>query len=1122
MGVSNFITNSNTKHLTSRLRELIKVSRELKFLVGFFYFSGISELYEALKENEAVTLKILVGLNVDRVGRSIVELPERFSENCRNPTMSFLSSIREGLNDDFFDNPIFCEQVKFFLDWIRKNRLIIRKTREPNHAKLYIFRLKEDQVARETLFITGSSNLTKAGLTTQNEFNVEISDYGVEDAERYFDELWDFSYRITEQEEIKKQIISIIEKETFLREITPYEAYALALKIYLDSFKRESTTSRLKSLLEEKGYNPYTYQIDAIQQALAILKAHNGVILADVVGLGKTVMACAIANELRERGVIICPPSLKGDEKLKDSGWNMYKEEFNLCGWEVWSLGELEKLEQALQSKLKNIGVVIVDEAHRFRNEDTKAYELLKNICRNKKVILLTATPFNNRPRDILSLLKLFVVPKRSGITLDDDVEWKFTLFESKFKKLGEIRKYYNSVDPAKKEEAHRLYRKLFGELPKEDALERVKRELQYLAKEIRDVIEPVTIRRNRLDLKSNPYYRDEIKFLPEVKDPIEWFYELTHEQSRFYDEVIEVYFGDPLQGGRFKGAMYRPFDYEAKRDIENLSEEENREYWQQRNLYNFMRRLLVKRFESSFGAFRQSLVNFHRISKTVYEFIRRTNKYILDRALLEKIYQLDLDEIEIELKNYEEKMKQFSSLIEGKVYDLEEFFYKKEFIEDVKSDMDMFSELLSRLDNLNLVTNDPKVRCLVEKLQDLFLKEPDRKVVLFSEYIDTVEYLYPILNTHFNGRVLKVSGNLTRTKLREVMENFDASYIPQENRYDILLTTDKLSEGFNLNRAGMVINYDIPWNPVRVIQRLGRINRIGKKVFDYLYIVNFFPSEQGASIVQAREIASNKMFLIHNTLGEDAKIFHIDEEPTPAKLYDALQRNPDNLEEKSLYTRVLEEFQQIKEKHPDLISSLENMPSRVKVAKKGKRHEIVVLIRKNDRVYIRMVNLESMENKKIIVQEVPFEEVLEKIKCDLSEQALSLSESFWDAYLRIKKFQMKRKPLPEQSLERKAANNLRTLLKRLQKKGISDYITFAETLLEDIEEYGTLPDYTLREIASWKTDVDRKALRNVLVSLKKLRSRLGGDYLEKEKKKYQGTSKEVIVAIENRKVSVR
>jgi len=172
-----------------------------------------------------------------------------------------------------------------------------------------------------------------------------------------------------------------------------------------------------------------------------------------------------------------------------------------------------------------------------------------------------------------------------------------------------------------------------------------------------------------------------------------------------------------------------------------------------------------------------------------------------------------------------------------------------------------MFDEILESLHKLNLVKNDPKTDCLIQNLKSQLKKEPQRKIVIFSEYVDTVKYLEPHLENVFKGRVLTVAGDLSAHKLEAIYKNFDASYPEQENNYDILLSSDKLSEGFNLNRAGIVINYDIPWNPVRVIQRVGRINRISKKVFDELYIVNFFPTEKGAELVKSREIASNKMF---------------------------------------------------------------------------------------------------------------------------------------------------------------------------------------------------------------------------------------------------------------------
>ncbi len=147
---------------------------------------------------------------------------------------------------------------------------------------------------------------------------MEISDYGVEDAEKYFDYLWDNqSIEITENDVQKTQLLEVLENETLIKSITPFEAYVLVLKTYLESVERKSINEELISLFKENGYTPYQYQLDAITQALAIIEKHNGVILADVIGLGKTIMACAIAWCLRKRGVIICPPALKGDPRKK-------------------------------------------------------------------------------------------------------------------------------------------------------------------------------------------------------------------------------------------------------------------------------------------------------------------------------------------------------------------------------------------------------------------------------------------------------------------------------------------------------------------------------------------------------------------------------------------------------------------------------------------------------------------------------------------------------------------------------------------------------------------------------------------------------------------------------------
>ncbi len=1128
--MSNFITNTDSKDLKKRLIDLIQKSDELKFLVGFFYFSGIRELYKGLKEKPNQKIKVLVGLNVDATNYGVLELAGQDNQQSdEEKTYKFFQSVKKSLNTENFDTEEFYEQVRFFIQLIRDDKLMLRKTYNPNHAKLYLFKLEEGQVGRKNLFITGSSNLTRAGLTTQEEFNVEISDFGFEDAESYFDALWDEAVKITEHEEAKRKLIEIVEKETLIKEITPFEAFVLVLKTYLDSFEEREVGQSLVKILEENGYTPYQYQLDAVKQALAVIDNNNGVIIADVVGLGKTVIACSVAKELKKRGIVICPPGIIGDRN-KNSGWKKYLEEFGLSkeGWEVWSLGDLENIADFV-NKHKDIEVVIVDEAHRFRNQDTKDYEVLKNICRNKIVILLTATPFNNRPGDILSLLKLFITPKKSSITLENNLVDKFKAFRGTFDRLGYITKYWNSANNAKKKKAEAYYQSFFED--KTIDLKKVAQRSHYLARQIRDVIEPVTIRRNRLDLQANPYYKDEVKHLSKVADPKEWFFELTKEQSLFYDKVIEQYFGDPDEGGQFKGAIYRPFEYEVERAKiadEKLSEKDNRQFYQQRNLYDFMRRLVVKRFESSFGSFEQSIRNFKRITEKILEFIKKTGKgdyyngqYILDRALLEKIYDIDLDEIEKYLAEYAEKINNGEYPKNHRIYEVNKFVDKKGFIDDINSDLIMFDDILAQLSTLDLVKNDPKTACLLNNIKKEVKQkpakgEPKRKIIVFSEYLDTVKYLESNLRKYFGDRILVIAGDLPAHKISQINKNFDAAYSEQNDDFDILLSSDKISEGFNLNRAGLVINYDIPWNPVRVIQRVGRINRISKKVFNELYIVNFFPTEKGAELVKSREIASNKMFLIHNTLGEDAKIFDIDEEPTSSGLFKRIQQNPDEQEEESFYTKALKEFLKIKKDIPELIAALKSYPPRIKVAKKHSENELLVFLKKG-RLYIHCLRYEK--EKGFDVYQASFEEVFDKIACAQDEKALSLSGSFWEAYENVRKFKENRViPSSEQSLEQKALNNLATFINQIQSEEIMPHKDFLRTLREDILDYGTLSDYTLRRITNMES-VDVARQKRAVVEITALKKELGEDYLQKEKAKQKDLSKEIIIAIENQKL---
>ncbi|WP_288763304.1 helicase-related protein [uncultured Weeksella sp.] len=1109
---NNFITNNKQqKTLKTRLNTLISISDELKFLVGFFYFNGWSEIYRSLEKNPQQKLKLLVGLQVCNYLGNIIEYAEQGEEDSSRDEVfqNYLISLGFALNNEEMDTEDFYNQVGFFVQMIEEDRLEIRKTENPNHAKLYLFQYNEEyahNLAKNGEFITGSSNLTRSGLRNQEEFNVEISDYGYENAVQYFDELWERATPITEHLENRKILIDFIKNKTQVATITPFEAYCLVIKTYLDLQNQENEEVDLDSLLEKIDLKKFSYQSDAVNQAIQMIKEHNGCIIADVVGLGKSVIASMIARQMNKRGIIICPPGLMGDAEKKDSGWWEYLEKFGLHNWQVYSRGIVDRIADNIEGR--DFEVVIVDEAHYFRNQDTADYEALSMICRGKKVILLSATPFNNSPADIFSLLKLFIVPGKSTISLEDNLAGKFSRLNYEYKQLSVIFKNWNSADDKKKKQAENIYTTIIDEnLPID--IKKVKAQTQRLSNDIKRIISPVVIRRNRLDLKQDYVYANEIGELSVVKDPEEVFYYLDTEQDEFYDNIISKYFAE---NGVFTGAIYQPFSYE-KILSDKLDEFGNRQYNQQKNLYDFMRRILVKRFESSFGSFEKSIERFLQVHLLVKDFIDKTGKFILDRSFIDRIKDFEIEDIEANLEKYAAGDLKRKTPKNNEVYDISTFQRRQEFLDDIASDIQLFEAIQKRLKDLKLVEKDPKQEEIIKKIKNLLVNEPDRKIILFSEYVDTIHHLEKRFRKEFGNDVLICDGKVSKELAKNLNSDFNAQYKGSKtNHFKILLTSDKLSEGFNLNRAGVIINYDIPWNPTRVIQRVGRINRIGSKVYDELFILNFFPSLKGADIVKSREIAQQKMFLIHNALGEDAKIFDEDEEPTPAALGSKINSNPEEEGEVNTITKIRNLFSDLQKKHPEIIAKISQLPPRVKTAKSYPEYELNVLRRKGLSLFAQTVGKEESR----AIREIDFEELLQKIECKIDEPTLKLSSVFWNLYEEIKEFKPKYKMgRSEISLEQKAMENLRKSHKVI--KDLKDeHLNFIQMLIKDLRYYHTLSMRSIRRIGGQELTDDKKSIRSFLEEITYLKQHLGENYLDDIESRTKSQSKEVIIAIEN------
>jgi hypothetical protein len=339
---------------------------------------------------KSLKVKLLVGLQVCNHLNKVLEYGNQDEPLSQDEHFNeFITSIGFALNNPEMDTEAFYNQVGFFIQMLENGRLIIRKTENPNHAKLYLFRLNEHQAEVQNMegqFVTGSSNLTKAGLSGQEEFNVEIKDYGFKEAESYFDELWEKAIPISEIEGRQQFLIQFIQHKSQVASVTPFEAYALILKTFLDLQLQKQIKPEVEGLLEEIGFKKFAYQTDAVNQALTVINEYNGVIIADVVGLGKSVIASLIAKNIGKRGMVICPPGLIGDKNYS-TGWWEYVNNFKLYDWDVQSRGRLTEIAETIDNK--GIEVLIIDEAHYFRH----LFQAVKYI--NEQTILSYEEKYN-------------------------------------------------------------------------------------------------------------------------------------------------------------------------------------------------------------------------------------------------------------------------------------------------------------------------------------------------------------------------------------------------------------------------------------------------------------------------------------------------------------------------------------------------------------------------------------------------------------------------------------------------------------------------------------------------------------------------------------------------------
>ena len=925
--------------LKDRFEAALKYVDRVDVLVGFFWFSGLKVFEAALRAHPEVKLRVLVGMAADvwEARGQVAELAP-VTQGKDDATLADEAYERLGrvLKSGIGETRQDAARQAFFAELLEAGRLEVRQTRRPNHAKVWLFHHApehQDGLGQGRL-ITGSSNFSRAALKgeVQDELDVELMDWGYPEAQGWFDALWADSVPLD-----PSRLAGCLRSRAAL---TPFEAFALALDTVVQAEpENPSLSARIRRALKDAGFQEFAYQRDAVVQACEMLKTYGGALVADVVGLGKSVIAMLVASasDFGHTGLILCPPGLV-------ENWKGYRKAFGLgpTKWLVLSSGDLEKVKELLQEDA-GFQMVIVDEAHRFRNADGQQYADLQTICRGRRVLLLTATPLNNRLDDLAALLGLFLPTKNNPMVYGGDLPGYLRGIGGRLKDCQEALRLARTLGPDEPAKAvldvgllaaagvdRMQAQTLRGREATLKVLEACHK--QTLGK-VRELLEKVTIRRNRLDLLEDPIYRKSLPPLSRVCDPGREFFALDDAQDAFYDRIITEVFGGlaPL----WAGPAYQPERYVFSKKNTGAT---------QGNIRENMRRMLVRRFESSFAAFAQSLENMRVMYRKAEDFALRQRKFLYARQEMAKLLDIaDPDAFQEAYESVLEELMQRSEE-EGKayVYDFDDpNFNDKAFLADLRADIALIERLQKEMKALKLVENDPKSARLIavcrlilsgEMLKDPNPSAPKRKVLIFSEFADTVAFLGKRLEKAFPGRVCVVK-DLGREKRDELRANFDFSCpkAVQCDDYDILVGTDKISEGLNLNRAGVVVNYDIPWNPTRVLQRLGRINRIGGKVFDELHTLNFFPTRRGADVVGNERIAKEKLFNIQKTLGEDVKLFEEGEEPSAAELWERL--NGDK-EESSAITKWRGLHAELAQRYPNLFEQVAKRAPNAKSAR--------------------------------------------------------------------------------------------------------------------------------------------------------------------------------------------
>ncbi len=974
------IDNSDQK-LVDHINQILSSTESAKFAVGYFFLSGLEAVAKNL--DGVKNLRLLIGNTTNRETIeqiaegyqrlelvSAVEERERFIKRTEQKSRAENTAKNMRQTIERMDQTDDAQSlVHNLVKMVKEKRLQVKVfTKGRLHAKAYIFDYKNDGRFEKGIAVVGSSNLTLSGLTHNTELNVVV--HGNENHAKlteWFDSLW------AEAQDFDTLLVRELEQSWAAAKVTPYDIYMKSL--YALVADRLDEGERGEILWDDELTRSLAdFQKTAVRQAVQMIRDNRGAFVADVVGLGKSYIGAAVLKHfVRIQGakpLIICPKPL-------EEMWQGYNDEFSLDA-KILPMSLLKQpnhggAKSVLDGKAyKDRDIVLIDESHNFRHHSSQRYEVLADFLASglKKVCLLTATPRNRSAMDIYNQIKLFHQDDITELPIDPpNLKEYFKMVEKKEKRIQDLL-------------IHLLIR-------------RTRRHILRWYGYAQDTGQPL---KEMSDAKARLYLNGEKKAYVMVGGRHQYFpireletlrYSIEDTYSGLYEQIRKS-LGGPAGEGNNNLRPGQALTY-ARYGLWHYVKPEKQKEVPYRdlqragiNLRGLIRVMVFKRFESSVYAFRRTLERLEKIHRLFIE--------ALDQGFVPA--GQDAQQLLYESDEYDDV-----GLMDA-LYELSDKYAVADFDEDLlrkhlTADLTLIRKMIELVEPIK-PTMDAKLQVLLFGIEKGIAKERG-KILIFTQYADTAQYLYDNINPNGARKDIESIYGTGKSKARMAARFSPLSNphidLGSEEQVNILIATDVMSEGLNLQDCDVVVNYDLHWNPVRLIQRLGRIDRIGSEN-ERVWAFNFLPELKLEKNLGLHDILRKRIQEIHDSIGEDAAILDKDEQINEEAMFAIYEKKSGA--QLSLFDEEEGEFLDISEAEEMMRNLRANDPdefNRIAELRDGIRSARGVFSGTGRYVLCQAGKYQQLiytdPEGKILSRDIPF--VLSRIKCSKGEPAAVL-----------------------------------------------------------------------------------------------------------------------------------